>query len=242
MSHVILAGFMGTGKSTVGRALAEVLRLSFVDCDDRIAAVAGKTIPQIFAEDGEAAFRAWETRVLASLLKEESVVLALGGGTLTSAENLALAKRAGAIICLTADPTTIYQRVKAQPGQRPLLKVAEPLAKIRELLETRQPSYAQADVQVNTTGVEPETVVEQVLDWLNRVQVNLDERSYDIHIQEGCHAWIGAQLAGLPDPVSSVVVISNRDIDRSLWRCRAHKPGQCRPAASYPAGAGRGTV
>ncbi len=215
MSHIILAGFMGTGKSTVGRALAEALQLSFVDCDDRIVAVAGKAIPQIFAEDGEAAFRAWETRVLTSLIKEESLVLALGGGTLTSAENLALAKRAGAIICLTADPTTIYQRVLAQPGQRPLLKVAEPLAKIRELLETRQTSYAQADVQVNTTGVEPEIVVEQVLDWLNRVQVNLGERSYDIHIQEGCHAWIGAQLAGLPDPVSSVVVISSRDIDRN---------------------------
>jgi len=215
MTHLILAGFMGTGKSTVGRALAEQLRLPFVDSDERIEAVAAKPISQIFADDGEEAFRALETRVLASLLKEESSVLALGGGTLVSAENLALAKRAGPIICLKADPHTIYQRVKAQAGQRPLLKVAEPLAKIRELLETRQSSYAQADAQVNTTGLEPDEVVEQVMDWLNRVHVDLGERSYDLQIQEGCHAWVGPLLAKLPDRVSSAVLISNRDIDRS---------------------------
>jgi len=215
MSHILLAGFMGTGKSTVGRALAEVLHLPFADCDDRITTLAGKAIPQIFTEDGEAAFRALETHVLASLLQEQSHVLALGGGALNSEENRALAKRAGALICLTADPATIYQRVSAQPGQRPLLQVADPMARIRELLDARQSSYAQADVMVDTTDVEPAAVVERMLDWLNRVHVNLGERSYDIHIQEECHAWIGAQLAGLPDRISSAVIISHRDIDRN---------------------------
>ncbi|HEX2950890.1 MAG TPA: bifunctional shikimate kinase/3-dehydroquinate synthase, partial [Armatimonadota bacterium] len=215
MTHLILAGFMGTGKSTVGRLLAERLECPFVDCDAEIERIAAKGIPQIFQDEGEEAFRSVESRVLRSLLRNESpTVLALGGGTLASPDNLELIKHAGPLICLSADPVAIYQRVKVQAGQRPLLQVAEPLAKIRELLERRQPAYAQADVDVDTTTLEPVEVVDEVLDWLNRVHVNLGDRSYDIHIEEGCHQWIAQELQGLADPVSTVVIISNRDIDR----------------------------
>ncbi|MHB9131423.1 MAG: 3-dehydroquinate synthase [Armatimonadota bacterium] len=214
MAHLILAGFMGTGKSTVGRLLADRLHCPFVDCDTAIETVAAKPISRIFAEEGESAFRALESRMLASLLQKESSVLALGGGALSSPENLELIKRAGPIICLAADPTTIYQRVTSQPEQRPLLKVAEPLAKIQELMESRQSCYAQADVQVDTTDLQPGEVVEQVLDWLNRVRVNLGERTYDIHIKEDGFADIGPFLMELPERVSSVVMISNRQVDR----------------------------
>jgi shikimate kinase len=171
MTHLILAGFMGTGKSTVGRLLANRLQCQFVDCDAEIERVSAKKITDIFAEDGEGAFRTLETRVLQGLLRrEDPIVLALGGGALSSPENLELDKRAGPVICLSADPSVIYQRVKVQAGQRPLLKVAEPLAKIHELLERRQATYAQADVQLDTTTLEPEEVVEEVaLCWCRSV-------------------------------------------------------------------------
>jgi shikimate kinase/3-dehydroquinate synthase len=214
MTHLILAGFMGTGKSTVGRLLAERLHLPFVDCDAEIEAAAGTSIPEVFARIGEHGFRALETEVLTALLQRESAVLALGGGALTTPANLALVRQAGPLICLSADPAIIYRRVQAQAGQRPLLKVAEPLAKIRELLNSRQSSYARADVEVDTTTLEPAEVVEEVLDWLAHVCVHLGERSYDIRIAEGCHAAVGPFLAQLPERVSSAVVISQRVIDR----------------------------
>jgi 3-dehydroquinate synthase len=213
MTHLILAGFMGTGKSTVGRLLAKRLHLSFIDCDSAIEDTAGTSIPEIFAAEGEAAFRALETAVLTRVLKGESSVVALGGGALTIPENLALAKSAGPLICLAADPAVILERVSATPGTRPLLKVADPLTKIRELLESREASYLQADVQVDTTHLQPAQVVDEVMDWLERVRVQLGERSYDIHIAEGCHGWTGRLLAELPQRVSSAVVISNREID-----------------------------
>lgn len=240
MTHLILAGFMGTGKSTVGRLLASRLGCPFIDCDEEIEAVAAKKIPQIFAESGEEAFRALESRVLRSLLRrEEFSVLALGGGTLSSGENLELVKRAGPVICLSADPLAIYQRVKVQAGQRPLLKVAEPLAKINELLERRQSSYKEADIQVDTTTLEPVGVVDEVLDWLNRVRVDLGDRSYDIHIEEGCHQWVGQELKRLKRPVSSVVIISNRDIDRyygDIVRTSLDREGFANHTLLIPAG------
>jgi len=205
---------MGTGKSTVGRLLAKRLNLPFFDGDAVIEEVAGKSVPEIFAADGEAAFRALETQVLTRLLGGESSVVALGGGALTIPENLALAKSAGPVICLTAEPSVILQRVMSTPGTRPLLKVADPLAKIRELLESREASYLQADVQVDTTHLQPAQVVEEVMDWLHHVRVELGERSYDIHIAEGCHAWIGPLLAKLPELVSSAIIISNREISQ----------------------------
>lgn len=215
MTHLILAGFMGTGKSTVGRLLAERLQCPFVDCDKELEVAARKTVSQLFADEGERTFRTRETQMIRSLLRrEESIVLALGGGALSSPENFELIKRSGPVICLSADPSAIYQRVQVQAGQRPLLQVADPLAKIHELLESRQPVYAQADVEVDTSTLDPESVVDQVLDWLGRVRVNLGERSYDIAIEEGCHQWLGTALAQLPEAVSSAVIISNRDIDR----------------------------
>jgi len=214
MTHLFLAGEAGAGKRTVGRLLAARLHLPFIDCDAEIAAMAIRTIPDIFTDAGEAALRGVETAVLSSLLTRPSAVMALGGSALSHDDTLALVKRAGTLIHLAAAPQVICRR-RESADQRYLEKVAEPLAKIHELLETRQPTLAPTDVQVDTTPLNPDAVVEQVLDWLNRVRVNLGDRSYDIHIQEGCHAWAGQLLAQLPGQVSSVVIVSNREIDRS---------------------------
>lgn len=214
MTHFIIAGFMGTGKSTVGRMIAERLGFPFFDCDTEIEIAAKKDIPRIFAEDGEKAFRLLETQTMTRLLDEDKPsVLALGGGALCTPGNLDIAKRSGPVICLTADPDAIYRRCAAQAGQRPLLQVDDPKRAICELLEKRQQFYSQANAQVDTTGLKPREVVDEILQWLNSVRVNLGERSYTLHIKEGYHALLGEQIAHLAPTVSSVVIISNPKID-----------------------------
>ena len=215
MTHLFLASFLGTSTRAIGRLLAERLHLPCIDCDAEIAAIAARSIPGIFAAQEDAAFSAVETQVVESLLTQASAVVTLEGRALSNPDIPALVKRAGVLICLVAEPEAKAQRVPSQLSQRPLEKVADPLTNIHDLLETLQPSLAQADVPVDTTHLDPDTVVEQVLDWLNRVRVNLGDRSYDIHIQEGCHAWVGQLLAQLAEPVSSVVIISNREIDHT---------------------------
>ncbi|HEY3417263.1 MAG TPA: 3-dehydroquinate synthase [Armatimonadota bacterium] len=214
MTYLILIGSPGTETRLVGRLLAARLGRPFRESDAEIEQIAGKPIPRIFAEDGERAFRALESRVLANLLQQESSVLALGGDTLTSPENAELVKRTGTVICLTATPAFFDQYISMQANQQPFVKVTDSVAKIREVRDIRESSSARADVQIDTTGLLPEAVVERVLDWLDRVHVDLGDRSYDIHIDEGCHAMAGPFLAQLADPVSSVVIISSRGIDR----------------------------
>ncbi len=207
MTHLIIAGYGGTGHGAVGRLLADRLRLPLIDGDAEIA----QTASTFSIAPESPVLRAAEAQVLASLRQRDSAVVILDGNVLSIPENRALARRTGPIIGLQADPAVIGRRAAAQ---RPRVKVAEPLAKIRELLETRHSSFPSADIRVDTTTLEPVAVAEQVLERLNRVRVNLSERSYDIHLQPGCHAWVGQLIAQLPEQVSSVVVISNRDIDR----------------------------
>jgi shikimate kinase/3-dehydroquinate synthase len=214
MTHLILAGFMGTGKHTVGRQLAARLGWAFVDVEAEIEGQVGTSLARMLDEEGDGPVRAVEARTLRAVLLGPRAVVVLGGGGLMLPETALLVKRAGPVVCLVADPSTIYQRVQAQAGQRPLLKVANPLATIRDLLHARQSAYAQADVQIDTTHQAPEGVVEEVLDWLTRVRVNLGARAYDIHIRAGCHADLGTLLVGLPTPVTTAVVISSRQIDR----------------------------
>jgi shikimate kinase len=145
--NLVLIGFMGTGKSTVGRLIARQLGLAFTDTDDRIEQMAGKTIPRIFAEDGEAAFRAMERRVVTELARLKDSVIATGGGLGANPDNLASLKAHALVVCLWATPEVIWSRVRRAP-RRPLLQVPDPLGRIRELLAERTPAYRQADVLV----------------------------------------------------------------------------------------------
>jgi shikimate kinase len=147
--NLALIGFMGTGKTTVGRLVAEQLGFEFLDTDELIQARTGRTIADIFAKEGEPAFRALEKQVVQELSAREKTVISTGGGLPTNPENLAALKSFALVVCLWASPEKIWERVKNQ-SHRPLLHDADPQKKIRELLAVREPFYKQADVLINT--------------------------------------------------------------------------------------------
>lgn len=160
--NLALVGFMGTGKTSVGRLVADQLRFSFLDTDQLIEERAGKSIRDIFAQDGEAAFREHERSMVAELSAQKNTVIATGGGLAVNEENLASLKRHALVVCLWASPETIWERVRNQT-HRPLLNDPDPLAKIRQLLTDRLPYYRQADVLMNTSVRSLNEVVQQVI-------------------------------------------------------------------------------
>jgi len=149
--NVALIGFMGCGKSTVGQALARRLDFEFVDTDRLIEAQAGWSIPEIFAREGEAAFRARERGVVESLAARERLVIATGGGVGAQPDLLESLKRHALVVWLWASPETLWERCRQQT-HRPLLQVPDPLARIRELLAAREPVYRRADLLINIEG------------------------------------------------------------------------------------------
>jgi shikimate kinase len=154
--NVALVGFMGSGKSTVGQILAELLGFRLIDTDRRIEEAQGRRVSEIFAQSGEAAFREMEARLADELESESGVVVATGGGMIVNPVIFESLRRHALIACLWASPETIHERVRRH-GHRPLLLTPDPLAKIRELLAVRGPVYQKADLLV---GVDFRTPVE----------------------------------------------------------------------------------
>src|SRR4051812_3789580 len=160
--NIALCGFMGTGKSSAGRLVAQQLHFDFLDTDAVIEARGGKSISAMFQEEGEAAFRQLESKIVHELAHRKRTVIATGGGLVVSPENLASLKQHALVVCLWASPETIWARVKAQ-DHRPLLQDADPLEKIRSLLAERAPFYKQSDVLLNTELRSTRDVAQQVL-------------------------------------------------------------------------------
>lgn len=153
---------MATGKSEVGRRLARALGRPFVDTDRLVEATAGRSVAQVFAAEGEPAFRALEREAVARACAMPDAVIATGGGTLMDAESRQRLSAAGPIVCLTASPDDILRRV-GEGSSRPLLAGAtDRLAKIRALLAERATLYGGATYTVDTTGLSVEQVVERV--------------------------------------------------------------------------------
>src|SRR5688572_8471235 len=142
--NIALVGFMGTGKSTVGQLVAGMLGFRSVDTDEMIEGIAGRKIADIFTAEGEARFRDYERQVVAKLEGYSNSVISTGGGLVTNAENLASLKTHALVVCLWCSPETIYKRVGHQT-HRPLLRVENPLERIRALLQERTPAYRKAD-------------------------------------------------------------------------------------------------
>ena len=149
--NLYLVGFMGTGKSAVGRAVAQKLGYAFIDSDHAIEEQAGRSVREIFENEGESGFRAMERAFIESGHADEGCVVSCGGGLIAQPGMLDLVRQKGPVVCLLAKPETIFERVKGN-AKRPLLNVADPLARIRELLAEREPIYKQAGTEVLTDG------------------------------------------------------------------------------------------
>lgn len=153
---------MGTGKSAVGNLLAQRVQREFFDTDTLIEQVAGQPIARIFVEKGETSFRELEKQVIRQVCQKHEIVIATGGGAIVDVENATCLKESGTVICLTASPETIVQRVQ-ENNDRPLLQGEDPLTKIRSLLTARAEAYARADITIDTSSLTPGEVVEMIL-------------------------------------------------------------------------------
>lgn len=200
--NLVLTGFMGTGKTSVGRLLAEELGLRFVDTDALVEERAGMSIRRIWETGGEEAFRRLERSVIQEVAAGADQVIASGGGAVLDAENRQHLFQSSWVVCLTASPEEILRRVRKSQN-RPLLQERNPAERIRSLLAQREPVYAMADLVVETTGRSPKEVAAEVARWWDdrtrellsrRVWVELGERSYWIHLGEGLLADTGEIL------------------------------------------------
>lgn len=166
---LVLVGLMGVGKSAVGRGLAHRLKLPFVDADAEIEKAANRSVNDIFSEFGEAAFRDGERRVIARLLEQSPQVLATGGGAFMNAETRELIAARGISVWLRADLETLFERVSRR-DTRPLLKNKDPKAVLQQLMATRDPFYAQADLQVESRNVPVARTVDRVIEVLQEAR------------------------------------------------------------------------
>ncbi|MCD6452792.1 MAG: shikimate kinase [Dehalococcoidales bacterium] len=163
-TSLALIGFMGAGKTAVGKALARKLGREFIELDSLIEQLAGKTIPFIFQQDGEIAFREFEIEAVRQVSPREGVVIACGGGVVLNQINIDRLRNKSVIIYLTASPKVILKRVSAGSTERPLLKVTNPALTIQKLLEFRQPFYERAaDITIDTSTLNIDSVVKQII-------------------------------------------------------------------------------
>jgi shikimate kinase len=169
--HVALVGFMGTGKSTIGRKLARELRCAFFDTDNLIVRAHG-AIAEIFASEGEATFRQYEAETIEDVLRTcEAGVVALGGGALTVAENRALLKERAYRVFLRASSEQILRRVRRSRQRRPLLGNRPTLASIQKLYDERLAHYADADHVVAAERLSDREVLDDILQWLSEKNI-----------------------------------------------------------------------
>jgi 3-dehydroquinate synthase len=226
--NIILGGFMATGKSSVGRRLAILLGYDFLDLDTLIAAETGMPISQIFATQGEEAFRALESRMVERVGGRTGCVVATGGGTLVNPRNLESLKRSGVVVTLTADPDTILARI-GPSDDRPMLWGGDRRERIRLLLERRAEAYARGDLIVDASAHTIDEVVSHILEFLalhhvvdrgtpvdlpskaESFHIALGHRSHDVIIGPGLLAEVGKLVAGLGLARTGVLVTNPAD-------------------------------
>jgi shikimate kinase len=165
MKNIVLTGFMGTGKSSVGVELSERLGYRYCDLDSLISAEVGMTINQIFEKYGESHFREIESGIIERISNMENLVISSGGGAVIKAKNRELLRSAGVVVNLVASAEEIFSRLNSDTS-RPLLKDNMSLEKIAMMLNVREPFYAEADIRIDTTGKKVEDVVREILLYL----------------------------------------------------------------------------
>ncbi len=217
--NVILTGFMGTGKTTVGRLLAGRLGRDFVDTDELIVARAGKPIAAIFHDEGEARFREWEAGVAEELAGRRGLVIATGGRLMLDPDNAAALGTTGPVFCLAAAPETIMARVAGDDAKRPLLDVPDAARRVQGLLQQRAAAYARFR-PVTTDGRAPEQVAGDIAATLagglrDVLPVRHSGGGYDVVVGDGLLAE-ALTLAGVDGPVAVITdsEVGPRHVDR----------------------------
>lgn len=169
-TNVVLTGFMGVGKTEVGKLLAELLKMDFIDTDAAVEAAVGMTIPQIFQKYGEESFRCEEAAAVQKAAARSNCVIATGGGVVLNPKNIQVLREKGIIILLTARAEVIAERV-IKTGNRPLIQSGVELkTRIRELLSARESYYQDYDYRIDTSELSIEQVAERVISLLDEKQ------------------------------------------------------------------------
>lgn len=242
--NVILIGFMGSGKSEVGKRLAHMLGMEFVDTDALIEQQTKMSISEIFRRHGEAWFREIEKKVVSEVASRRGLVISTGGGVPMFEENMQALRHNGLLFYLRASPITIWKRIK-DVQDRPLLDVSDRFSRILELLERREPFYRRADFIIQTDELNPDEVASQIAAWVNSlpkgtrsVPVCLDARTYHIIVGKGLCERMPSILkaANLKEPF---VLLT----DECVAQVQLHRPqkafelqGIRLPVVSLPAG------
>ena len=167
MKNIVLVGFMGTGKTEVGKILSKKLGYALIDADTEIEKKQNMTITEIFRQQGEPAFRDIESEIIKKLAGMKKTVISTGGGAVLRPENISNLKSNGVVVCLSATPETVLQRTSVN-NDRPLLQTENPLQKIKELLEYRRPYYEKADIMIDTENKNPLEIAEEIIRKINK--------------------------------------------------------------------------
>ncbi len=225
MPSIFLTGFMGTGKSTIGKLLADILNYRFFDSDALIEEKTGLSIPDIFKQFDEPYFRNLEKSVLNELARLDRCVISTGGGIVLDPENMQLMHTSGVVVCLKARPEEILKRV-LKADNRPLLNVADPAAAIGQKLQERC-KLNEGDLILDTSDITPDQAVKRIVSFLTpsdivyTVQVNLRENPYVIHIGSNLLDRLGHLLSSVY-PQGKLLIVSNPSV-HGLWGKRLEK-------------------
>lgn len=210
MKNLVLCGFMGTGKTHLGKALAKQFFLPFVDIDEEIEKKMGMSIPGIFQEKGEAFFRDIEEALIGEYGRKERIIISVGGGALQREKNLETLKSNGFLICLLASPKAILQRLR-NDQTRPLLQGENKLGRIETLLRTRFGNYLKADAFLDTSYKS----ISKCLSYLGRLLSLLTQEEEDLDWEKPQDRWVLSAIGGeevllrlLKDPEISVRITS----------------------------------
>jgi 3-dehydroquinate synthase len=217
VNNVVLVGFMGSGKTTVGRELAARLGRPFVDLDDEVAADAGRPVREIFADEGEAGFRQRETRVLEQVLAKDDAVIAAGGGAPMRDENWQQIRSGNTVVALMVEPAEVLRRLNGSK-ERPLLEPDPPSA-VASLLPQRLPRYLAADLVLPTDGHAPEQVADWIVEGLPgsgllRIPVRVPAAMHEVVVGSGLTRVIASAIQrmsiGSPIVVISDAIVADR--------------------------------
>jgi shikimate kinase len=172
-TSIALTGFMGTGKTAVGKLLASMLGKEFIEMDALIEKKAGRSIAEIFRRDGEIGFRELEIEVTKNIAGRKNAVIACGGGIVLNTINIDRLRQECVIVCLTASPGAVFMRTSTDKEERPLLAAADRRRQVKDMLKYRRPFYTRAaDITINTSRLKPDEVVERIIEEVKKYASN----------------------------------------------------------------------